>query len=62
MNLTIKQKQTHRHREKTCGCRGGGQGSGTDWEFGVSRCKLLHLEWINNRNYIQSPGINYDGQ
>ena len=20
-----------------------------DWIFGVSRCKLLHLEWINNK-------------
>ena len=35
-----------------------------DWEFGVSRCKLLHLEWINNEvllhniaNYIQSLAI-----
>ena len=33
--------------------------SGMDWEFGVSRCKLLHLDWISNeillystRNYI----------
>ena len=32
-----------------------------DWEFGVSRCKPLHLEWISNEgplysrgNYIQS--------
>ena len=40
-----------------------------DWEFGVSRCKLLHLEWINNKvllystgNYIQSPGINHNGK
>ena len=23
-------------------------GSGMDEEFGVSRCKLLHLEWISN--------------
>ena len=22
--------------------------SGIDWEFGVSRSKLLHLEWISN--------------
>ena len=46
MNLSTKQKQTHRYREKTCGCQGGRGGSGTDWEFGVSRRKLLHLEWI----------------
>ena len=25
-----------------------GEGSGIDWEFGVSRCKLLHSEWISN--------------
>ena len=37
-----------------------------DWEFGVSRCKLFHLEWINNKvllstgNYIQSPGMDND--
>ena len=39
-------------------------GGGMDWEFGVSRCKLLHLEWINSKmllysmwNNIQSLGI-----
>ena len=37
--------------------------SGMGWEFGVSRCKLLHLEWINKvLLYTQSPGINYDGK
>ena len=40
-----------------------------DWEFGITECKLLHLEWINNKdllynikNYIQSPGIDHDGK
>ena len=40
-----------------------------DWELGVSRCKLLHLEWISHeillhstRNYIQSLGIDHDGR
>ena len=40
-----------------------------EWEFGVGRYKLLHLEWINNKvllyttgNYIQSPGINHNGK
>ena len=39
-------------------------GSGRVWEFGVHRCKPLHLEWISNEvllysteNYIQSIGI-----
>ena len=44
MNLSTKQKQTHKHREQTYGCQEGGGGSGMDWAFGVSRCKLLHLE------------------
>ena len=58
MKLSTKKKQTHGHGEQTWGCQGGGRGVGMDWEFGVSRCKLLHLEWINNEilystgNYI----------
>ena len=35
-----------------------------DWEFGVSRCKLLHIEGINNEvllygieNYIQFVAV-----
>ena len=61
MNLSMKQKETHRHREQACGYQGGGM----DPEFGVGRCKLLHVEWITNKvllystgNYIQYPGIN----
>ena len=47
----------------------GGVGEGTEWEAGVSRCKLLYIEWINNKvllystgNYIQYPMINYNGK
>ena len=50
MNLYTKQKQTHRHREQTYGYQGE-EGSGIDWEFGVGRCKLLHLEWMNIGSY-----------
>ena len=46
------------------GERGRGR---AEWEFGITRCKLLHLEWIDNKvllystgNYIQSPGINHN--
>ena len=28
--------------------KGEGGGSGMDWEFGVRRGKVLHLEWISN--------------
>ena len=48
--------------------RGRG-GSGIDQEFGVARCKLLHLEWINNEvllhsteNYVQSHELEHDGR
>ena len=40
---------------------------GLDWEFGVSRYKLLYTEWINNQvllystgNYVQYPGTNHN--
>ena len=40
---------------------------GKDWEFGISRCKLLHVGWIKNKvllystgNYIQYPVINHN--
>ena len=42
-------------------------GRGKDWEFGVGRCKLLYMGWINNKvllhsmgNYIQYPVINHN--
>jgi len=40
-----------------------------DWDLGVSRWKLLHLEWRSNEvllcstgNYIQSLVIEHDGE
>ena len=69
MNLPTKQKQTYGHGEQTCGCQGRGGGSGREGEFGVSRCKLLHLERISNEvllystgNYIRLLGIDHDGR
>ena len=48
---------------------GEGGGRGVDWEFGISRCKLLYTEWINNKvllystgNYSQYPVIHYNGK
>ena len=42
---------------------------GRDWEFGISRCQLLHIRWMNNKvllkstgNYIQHPVINHNGK
>ena len=46
----------------------GGAG-GRDWEFGVSRCKLLYTGWLNNKvllyttgNDVQYPVINHNGK
>ena len=54
MNLSTEKKQTHGLGEQTCGCPGGG--SGMDWEFGVSRYKLLHLEWISDEILLYNTG------
>ena len=52
-------------RRQTCGCGG----EWIDCEFGISICKLLHIECINNKvllyntgNYIQYPVVNHDGK
>ena len=29
--------------------RGRGSRGGMEWEFGISRCELLYIEWINNK-------------
>ena len=47
-----------------------GRGRGwMDWEFGVSRCKLIHAEWRNDKvllysvgNRILYPVVNQDGK
>ena len=44
----MKQRWIHRHREQTRVAKGEGSGGGLGWEFGISRCKLLNIEWINN--------------
>ena len=29
--------------------KGEGSGGEMDWEFGISRCKLVYIGWINNK-------------
>ena len=55
-NEPFHRKQTHGLGEQTCGCQGGGGRSGMDWESGVNRCKLLHMEWVNNEVLHYSTG------
>ena len=49
--------------------RGKASGGGMDWEFVVSRCKLLHIQWINSEvlqysagSNTQYPGVNHKGK
>ena len=31
-------------------------GRGMDWEFGINRCIVLYIEWINNKVLLYSTG------
>ena len=49
--------------------KGERSGRGMNWESGISRCKLLHVVWINTKVLLQSPGsysqypvINHNGK
>ena len=58
------------HRKQTGYCpKGGRAGEVKDWEFGISRRKLLSIGWIKNKvllystgNYIQYPVANHTGK
>ena len=39
-------------RERLTGCQGGGAWETDGAEVGVSRCKLLHIEWISNKVFL----------
>ena len=55
MNLSTKQKQARRRRGHTCGCQGDqGEEEERTGCLGLVRCKLLHLEWINNKVLLYS--------
>ena len=49
--------------------KGESAGGEMECEVMVSRCKLLYIEWINNKvlldsteNYVQYPMINHNGK
>ena len=55
MNLFIEKKFMDKENGLKS-CQGGGGESRMDWEFGVSRCKLLPLEWLSNEILLYSTG------
>ena len=49
--------------------KGDGERERMEWEFGISKCKLLYIEWINNKvllfgteNHIRYPMTNHNGK
>ena len=48
MSLSSNRNRLSDIKNSLVGAKGEGRGGGMDWEFGVSRCKLLHLEWMSN--------------
>ena len=69
MNLSTNKSRLRDIENRFVVAKAEGGESGMDWESGVRRCKLLHLKWINSKvllcsrgNYIQFPGIDYDGK
>lgn len=46
VNEPIYKTETHRQREQTCSCKKRDVGRGND---GLGICKLLYIEWINNK-------------
>ena len=36
--------------------KGEGAGGEKGWEFGISRCKVLYIEWKNNK-VLQDPTV-----
>ena len=67
--MNISMKQTDSQRTDLWLPRGRGCGGGLDWEFGISRCKLVYREWINSKvllystgNHSQYPVINHNGK
>ena len=66
MNLIYETETDSQTENRLVVAKGEG---GMDWEFRISRCKLLYREWINNKvllystgNYSQYPVINHNGE
>ena len=56
MNPSMKQKQTQGHRKQACDCQGEGGSGREGLELGISRCKLLYIEWIGKKVLLYSTG------
>ena len=69
INLSMKRNRIMDIENRLVVAKGEEVGGGIEWEVGASRCKLLYIEWINNKvllytteNYIQYPMVNHNGK
>ena len=68
MSLFTKQKQTQTSKTNLWLPKGKAGSGSINWEFGISRYKLLYVKYINKvllystGNYIQYPVINHNGK
>ena len=67
MNRCTKQNRLTDIENRLVVAKGEGVRGEMNWEFGISRCKLLYIGWINNKvllystgSYIQYPVINHN--
>ena len=56
MNISTKKNRLRDMENRLVVTKGEGVGGGKDWAFGISRGKLLHIRWINNKVLLHSTG------
>ena len=56
VNLSTKQKRTHDIESRLTVANGKRGRKGMEWEFGISRCKLVYTRRINNKVLLYSTG------
>ena len=49
-NELVYKTETASQRTDSWPPRKQGEGRGLDWESGASRCRLLHIGWINSKS------------
>ena len=56
-NELINKTETDSDMENRLGVAKGERSEGRmEWEFGISKCKLLYIGWINNKVLLYSTG------
>ena len=67
-NEPVHETETHSQTESRLVVKGMRHGSETDWEFGISRYKLVYIKWVGKvflyspGSYTQYPVINHNGK